>query len=183
MDKKQYVLTLLVAVIAGLVGGVVSSQLFVGVPAFAQKTPQQAKVIQAEKFELVDRGGKIRGALGVTPEDKVVLILFDKSEKGGILLSVVNGSPSLIVYDKERKARAILSFGSDEEPQLALYDRKGALGALMAPSSLGIYSDGNARAVLGSTELEATRTGEGIKRPVSSLVLFDKDEKVLWQAP
>jgi hypothetical protein len=44
-------------------------------------------------------------------------------------------------------------------------------------------ADQHIRTVLGQTNLEIARTGEGIKRPVSSLVLFGKDGKVLWQAP
>ena len=39
------------------------------------------------------------------------------------------------------------------------------------------------RAVLGSTSLELIKTGTIEKRPESSLVLFDKDGKVIWQTP
>lgn len=39
------------------------------------------------------------------------------------------------------------------------------------------------RAILGNTSLVTTRTGSVEKRPLSSLVLFDKDGKVLWNAP
>ncbi len=39
------------------------------------------------------------------------------------------------------------------------------------------------RAVLGKTNLEAVRSGSIETRPLSSLVLFDKEGKVLWQTP
>ncbi len=39
------------------------------------------------------------------------------------------------------------------------------------------------RAVLGHTTLENPRTGVKEQRPPSSLVLFDKDGKVIWKAP
>jgi len=39
------------------------------------------------------------------------------------------------------------------------------------------------RTALGCTDLEVTKTGEVQKRPPSSLVLFDKDGKVLFKAP
>jgi L-asparaginase II len=39
------------------------------------------------------------------------------------------------------------------------------------------------RAVLGHTNLEITRTGSVEQRSASSLVLFDKDGKVMWTAP
>ena len=44
-------------------------------------------------------------------------------------------------------------------------------------------ASGNTRAVLGSTVLETTQTGAVEKRPPSSLVLFDKNGKVIWSAP
>ena len=50
-------------------------------------------------------------------------------------------------------------------------------------SSLKIGTKGNIRAVLGYTKLENTRTGVVEHRPVSSLVLFDKDGKAIWKAP
>ena len=39
------------------------------------------------------------------------------------------------------------------------------------------------RAVLAYTALEATATGTVEQRPASSLVLFDRDGKVIWKAP
>lgn len=42
---------------------------------------------------------------------------------------------------------------------------------------------GKMRAALGAISTEGTRTGTVEKRPESSLVLFDKDGKVLWKAP
>ncbi len=41
----------------------------------------------------------------------------------------------------------------------------------------------NTRAVLGSTDLKVPKTGTVIKRSPSSLVLFDKEGKVIWKAP
>src|SRR3989442_7501235 len=63
MGKKQYLLTVVLAVVAGFVGGVGSSWFLMGAPVFAQKTPESAKVIQAEKFEVVDKDGKVRARL------------------------------------------------------------------------------------------------------------------------
>lgn len=60
MNKKQYGLLLMVAVVAGLVGGVVSSWFLMGSPVFAQKAPEHEKVLQAERFEVVDQAGKGR---------------------------------------------------------------------------------------------------------------------------
>ena len=42
---------------------------------------------------------------------------------------------------------------------------------------------GTVRADLGSTTTEVIATGETRKRAESSLILFDKDEKVMREAP
>ena len=44
-------------------------------------------------------------------------------------------------------------------------------------------AEGKTRAVLGHVTLGGARTGTTEQRPASSLVLFDKDEKVIWMAP
>lgn len=75
MNRKEYVLMLTLAVLAGLVGGVVSSRFFMGEPVFAQKTPQHPKVISAEEFRLVDKDGKERAKLGLVDEYPVILLL------------------------------------------------------------------------------------------------------------
>ena len=53
------------------------------------------------------------------------------------------------------------------------------------PANVGVRSGakGRSRAELGATSLEVTRTGTVEKRAESSLVLFDKEGKVLWEAP
>ena len=45
---------------------------------------------------------------------------------------------------------------------------------------------GNSRAIIGSIKLEnpeTARIGSLEKRPESSLVLLDKDKKIVWSAP
>jgi hypothetical protein len=56
----------------------VSSQFLVGTPVFAEKTPQETKIIRAEKFEVVDKDGKVRGELGLRSDGVPVLRLYDE---------------------------------------------------------------------------------------------------------
>ena len=44
-------------------------------------------------------------------------------------------------------------------------------------------NDGKLRAALGVTDLQITRTGASEKTAPSSLTLFDKEGKVIWQSP
>ncbi len=136
----------------------VAAILFMG-----QSKPQgSAKVVEAERFILRDESGKVRARLEVV------------KEKVG-----------LDIHDEDGTIRASLTLIRDGAPSLNLYDK-----------------DGNRRATLGYTELEITRavttlkntptgmrteyqilpTGT-VKRAESSLVLFDKDRKVIWRAP
>ena len=95
-------------------------------------------------------------------------------EKGGGLIPDVSvalyGSgiarPGLYLMSGLASIRATLQLDDDGSPRLELLD-----------------ANNRARAVLGRTVLETIRTGESIERPESSLVLFDKDGKVIWRAP
>jgi len=61
---------------------------------------------------------------------------------------------------------------------------KSAVSGASNRQGLIVFNDkGELRATLGATSLETTRTGEVRKRAESSLVLFDKEGKVMWRAP
>lgn len=107
------------------------------------------------------KDGKI--ALQLTAQ---AIHLLDSNEKLRISLSTLRDTPELTFYDQNGKARAWLTLGSDGSPKFSLHDQAG-----------------NERATLGHAELESTRTGGVEQRPASSLVLFDKDGKVMWRAP
>ncbi len=68
--------------------------------------------------------------------------------------------------DERGKKRVTLRLDDDGVPSLDLFDR-----------------DGRSRAVLGQAAVETIRTGEVQQRTESSLVLFDKDGKVIWKVP
>src|SRR5712692_3127384 len=188
MSKKQYGLVLVVAMVAGLVGGVVSSWFLGGTPVFALKAPQPAKILQAERFQVVDRNGNIRAELGMMLDGTVSLLLADRTGKSSIHLFVLpNGDSSLALHDQAEKVRAILAL-ADGEPGLSLFDKDDKIRTTLSLNNgdpaLELFDKNRIpRAVLGSTDLDVTRTGSTEKRAVSSLVLSDKDRKVLWAAP
>lgn len=103
------------------------------------------EVIRAQRFELVDGEGRVRGALEVgLPDD----------------------SPGLILLDDKGELRAGLGLLPDGGPRLELSDEKS-----------------QTRAAVGVTDLEATATGEARRTAESSVVLFDREGKVIWRAP
>lgn len=112
------------------------------------------------------KGASVSLGLIGDPESEARLTL-----QSGLLIGVAigaapDGSSSLRLWDNKRKTRGMFEIEKDGSPSLTLHD-----------------PDGTIRAVLGQVELQNTRTGSGEMRPASSLVLFDKAGKVLWNAP
>ncbi len=74
MNRKEYLGVLGAAMMAGLVGGIMSGILFKPVPVIKmervilQETSHTAKLITAEEFRLVDQHGWTRVVLGMDAE-------------------------------------------------------------------------------------------------------------------
>jgi hypothetical protein len=183
--------------------------------AAGQAKAAAPKVVRAQRFEVVDAEGRVRGEIGlgtdghtpglmfcndkgkvcamlvVSPDGSSSLMLSDaKGGTRGALMVGSDGRPNLWLYDGNAKGklRAALSVGSDGQPSLGLYDAKGELRAALGTDSggrpsLGLADEqGKPRAVLGALALKTIGTGAVEQRAESSLVLFDKEGKVLWQA-
>ena len=106
MNKKQYALMIVFALIGGLIGGALSNKVFHNEIAFAQNNN---KIITAEEFLLVDKKGKIKGSWR-TDEGCTNLILYDKSlislgniKSRSIFLSCSEKSQFLSFQDKDDK--------------------------------------------------------------------------------
>ncbi len=116
----------ILALVAGLLGGVVSSQLLIGQPAFAMID----KLFIAENFMLKDQKGRIRG-IWTTEQDGTARLKMESDTGSIVLLNHNDGSSlsvtgrlgvttittskdgiGLKVYDKELKRR--LGIGLDE---------------------------------------------------------------------
>jgi hypothetical protein len=122
MNRKQYSQIVILALIAGLVGGVVSNQFLMGEPYLAEKNGLQEKVIRAERFELVDNNGTLRGILGIIGYDPS-LMLVDKDGCFRCVLTAAPDGASLFLRGKDCKDQITLSGRID--PALRFYDEKG----------------------------------------------------------
>ena len=146
----------------GLVFGVVmlaGGRLWQPQSAAAQaKEPAVPDVVRARRFEVVDAAGKERALLAVYPDGNLGLMLFDAARKLRALLALhPEGDPGLMLFDAAGKVRGVLAVrpGGGRGPGLVLLDAAGKVRA-----GLGVDPDGN-----------------------GSFKLFDKDGKVMWQAP
>src|SRR5262245_40154787 len=103
MRVNHIVLIVAAALVAGLVGGIVASWCRLGAPAFALTAPQLARVVQAQRFELVDESGRQRAVLGPTRR----------------------GDVGLLIAEPSGQVRAVLTVNTDGEPDLELLDENG----------------------------------------------------------
>ena len=107
--------------------GVVALVVIGAVVLMGQATPSKvAKVIEAEKFVVRDKSGKVRAELSMSADGSPQLILRSSEGKSGAVLAVgTDGSPSLVLYDRNDKPRIGLSVSADGSPDLVMFSRAG----------------------------------------------------------
>ena len=169
MKKKQLNSILVFALIAGFIGGAVSSQLFTVTPVCAEKG---RKVVVAQEFRLVDEKGVTIGGFRVHPKTGPFLMMGDYSSDFVVL------TPSWLQLGKGTKSALL------DGSRLSLSDENNC--AVLHPDSLQLLVlDGTfkARTVLGSITLETIKNGTPVQRSAASLCLFDEKGKVIWSTP
>lgn len=208
MRRRQFLLLMVLTVAAGLVGGAVSNWILMARTAEAQETKKHEKVVIAEEFRLVDKTGKTLAVLGVRdmfdneimqhtgyPDDIINLLgvypglfLYDKggTVRGKFIVDEESQNPSLVLYDNKGAFRMAMDWAGDQ-PTIEVNGGDGTrarLEGFAKGACLTIRdSDRTQRAVLGNTGIRIIKTGEIRKRAASSLVLFDKEGNVMWEAP
>ncbi len=106
----------------------------------------------------LDANGKRRAGLGMGADGG--LFLNDSNSDVRAFLGLSKGTGSLSFFDADGKMRVLL-----DERSLELSDKEGF------------------ETTIGTTDLLGLRTGETRRTSAASVVLFDKDKKVLWEAP
>ncbi|MFH0811106.1 MAG: hypothetical protein V2A77_11675 [Pseudomonadota bacterium] len=124
MNKAGYTSVVILALVAGLIGGLVASRLAFVPAAWAQnRTP---KTIEAEDFRLVDAERNLRALLRV--------------EKGG--------QPELTLWDTSGMARAALRLNHEQEPVFDMWSKGGVHAALTMVGDvpgMAVYVNGQRR--------------------------------------
>jgi hypothetical protein len=163
---------------------------------------RSSDVLDTQKIVLRDKGGKARIEIAmsydVTPNGNPVIRLLDENGKqrtviGAGVLSVSGAKQSGVVLlddnlqftngNGDVTAR-LGSFGSNGGSLWLFAKEFGA--SILVNSETPVIELGDAkgfRADLGSNDLVNTRTGTQQKTSAASLVLVDKEGKVLWSAP
>jgi hypothetical protein len=149
----------------------------------AQGAPP-SRFVEAQKFVLKDAKGNVRAWLGVIGEGSELILgnsdqqprmslevsvdaadlHFFGSRKSGMTLGVNSGKPAISLVDVNGNGGAELSF-AENGPGLTLHDAKGL------------------STIVGATELNTPQNGAAHQISAASIMLLDKDKKVVWRAP
>ena len=191
MNGKIYSLIFLLALTAGLAGGLLASQFFATTPVLAAKTSEMQKVIAAEEFRLIDKEGRVLSTWGMYAGGPGI-VLFNRNGQFRAVFSLTSPEegPVLTFADKDGVHRATVGLGAKRQPYLTLRDVAGKERISLSLDDKGdpflvFYDQGeNERAVLGTTNLtKIKRTGTIEKDTISSFVLLGKDGEITWKAP
>lgn len=200
MSRKQYISLVVLALAAGLAGGMVSSWFFSNQLVFAKEATKKAeeispefRVIMAREINLLGLDRKPRIKLAVDQNGEPGLHFYNEKGCYRAGFSVGQGTPALTMRDKSGLRLQIglmrLISTGDEWPTILLMDNKGVERAILTldiegrPHLALKNAKGNNLVVLGFADLKHTQTGVIEKRPLSSLVLFNEKGNVIWQAP
>lgn len=121
MDGKRFAVLVGVVALTGALGGAASNLIVAGRDAFADRQ-EPAKIVRAEKIELVDANGRARAWLEIDPDGNPGLFL---ARENCILASfslVGDGKPRLDFGDN-CSVRALLKVDDLGNPSLTLFDR------------------------------------------------------------
>ncbi len=105
-------------------GGIAALVLAAAGAAMGQAVPAP-KVIQAERFEVVDSKGKSRVSIGAAEDGSSGLEISDNKGKPRVAVGAfTNGCVGLILYDGDGKRRTEISVLQDGSPVLRLCDKE-----------------------------------------------------------
>jgi hypothetical protein len=191
MKKRHYGVMIVLSLMVGLAGTIITNQVFVAAPASAEKIAARKKVIVAEEFRLVDKEGKVVSTWGMYAGGPG-MVLFNKQGKFRAVFSLTSPeeSPVLTFADKDGVHRAIIGMKAERRPYITLRDEAGRERISISLDDAGdpymvLYdNEENERAVFGTVDLtKIKRTGSIKTSSIASFVLFGKDGQVTWRAP
>jgi hypothetical protein len=166
MSRTETRRTIMLATVAGFVGGVLASSLFGYQPVLAKNSSLLTRVVTAEEFRVVDQEGRVRASLGTEPSLLSRLALYDPDGniRASLSLNAVHETAGLFLYAKGEDSHSVsMKTQPDGLSSLSFHYKSTLPGA-----SLG------------------NLFGEEIPAPSRlSLKFYDnaRDNKVIWRAP
>ncbi len=109
MRRTELSFMVVIALLAGLVGGVLLSQTRMGKTVLAQGSFQPKEFVSAKEFRLIDENDRTLAVLGGHPGKEPFLPI----------------EPALRFYDRNGKLVVLLGLVPSNKPKLALFDGHG----------------------------------------------------------
>lgn len=198
MNHKQFLLTLSLAVISAFLGGMLGVWFLMPQSVLAQDEPQ--KVIEAERFQVVDSEGKVQSYFGLRSDDRSgiismsgpsPLLTLSGQESTRLHLGVIEGQSLLIYTDENGTGRVQLGTTANGDPLLKLMNAKGddIFGFLGEENDPFFVLKGDFMFFNGEFQLEDStiilhdKSENELELGTTSLTLFDEDGDVVWEAP
>jgi len=165
------------SLVAGFVGVLVGAAV-VGMVAMRQQEKAVAKLVRAERFELVDAEGKMMAAWSSTIDGGQGLLFYNEAGKPVIALDKpAHGHPDLLLYDEAGKQRVWLGIDRDGDSGLSLCDKAGKERIELA------FGRNEASYLILCDQAEKVRMGLAVRGEGPMLNLYGKAGEVLWEAP
>ncbi len=182
MDRKMIGIVILASLVSGFLGGMIVE--WMERPAYSE-TPKvlKADVIQTHAISLVDPQGNTKAVLSAT-NSGTMLEMDDSHGKPRVDLIVAKGLPAFGLNDSQGNLRMLLTVDKTG-PSADFFDAHGkkkmSLGNRNSSEGFGLYdSNGRLRSMIG---WGSRKPGSPIRTGESSIVLFDKKGRVMWQEP
>lgn len=167
----------------------VSARVFLVVDERGNRCAELSAAGGAPVLRLRDGSGRVRAALFLGGDGQPALVLQDPRERMRAMLALRDDeAPMLQLADGGTRVRASLMLMSDGAPGFALLDGKQVRASLRLaddgePALRLSDPSGRVRATVGTSQLEGVDSGATETTAPSSVVLFDRNGKVLWRAP
>lgn len=154
LSGNRELMLLLLCIIAGIAGGLMSSVTFKECYLIAQTTGQPSSSLEGQELGTLVQAHEIR--------------LIDKAGNPLAVLttSIDTGEPFMALYDKKDHKYRIMFDVVDGNPRIILRDEKA-----------------QTRLVLGGAEIVGKLKGTTERRATSSIVMFNPNGKLIWSAP
>lgn len=161
-----------------------SSVVLLGGATLIMGQTEIPQTVTARSFVVVDSEGEVRAEIS-TAGGSPLVVLRDLKGRRRVELAVADTIPNLALFDTSGSTAAVLSAGPGA-PTLAL--RNGAAGGAVIAQGNGpsiglIDGEQRVRAIFGSTQLVTERTGTAQNLAPSSLVLFDREGRIVTKLP
>ena len=179
MNQKQFLLTLLLAVLSAFLGGTFGVWFLMPQSVLAQDEPR--KVIEAQEFRVVDLGGATRARFGVI-ENVPIFAFLDQEGEARIMIGLNEGEPMLHFLDQNQNPRVQIGL-LDNEPTIDLVDERGTSRAAitLSDNEASFYvsdQEGEPRIILGNVSVFSMKIA-----PAPTLIIYGEDGNVVWKAP